>query len=404
MSMHSDNEEINENQNNVGHATAMKMNASFTNINNIQNSPNFLKLIKYPDHMTYESMVYAVIRLEEVEEEQQDKKKEYVFSWLEEEEEEEEEQDKKKEDFKKITKGYPIQENEIQIANQCTCPPDSSGVVEVCYCNNGNNDLWTQCIGPVQSDLYDMDKSHEPSGSYKYYSNNPCFNTNQSGYFDFRNCLGISSSQEIIKNNTSKYQKLQLCSEVLVCNIEGNHDAISNVRLSITGGNKYDKVECVLKIDEAVICSKTIMIQSYKSSCTFISFPNLIVLYKYNNQPNKVSIYIRGNSLTVANKKMSFSVKYDKILFESKSRKAIHWKYQTFLYKTTSDVIICSIEGLHAVRYFVQLQNSVDPQFKHLYSSVVPENETTVGDDDSNTDDASNFSDVDIPGKFQIKI
>ena len=51
-------------QNNIGPLTAIKINSAFENINNIHNGPNYLKLIKYPDFMTYESMFYAIILLE----------------------------------------------------------------------------------------------------------------------------------------------------------------------------------------------------------------------------------------------------------------------------------------------------------------------------------------------------
>lgn len=363
--------EEDDKMNKIGPQTLLHINHMNNIIDQIQNSPTYLKLIKYPDHMTYESMVYSLIVLEEEKEEPPQQ--------------------------------MLVYNNPSYAFPECDCPVGDSGFVDVCYCDKGPV---TKCLGSIPvSNTWPTTNSSigtacptGPSG-IKGPTGPPNFSSIQHDYFDFKDCVGISSFQDIyIKNRPHyEYKKLQECGEVHVCDIEGKHDAISNISLKINGGLKYDKVECVLKIDDAVICSKTVTIQSFITSCTFLKFPNLIVLENWN----KVSVYIRGNPLTIADEKMSFHVKFNKILFDTISRKKISCGLNTFLYKTTEGVIICTLKATHTPRFFTQLQYSVDSKFKHLYTHTKP----LAGDLEENEEFSDDELDFFNPsGKFTIKI
>lgn len=381
MPLHSDSEEYMQN----GSITETKIAESFETLNKIQLSPHYLKLVKYPDQMTYENLVSSLIELE-IEQEKAKKEKTYEFVYHENPAFDPEECATIKGPI-----GCPIGAVGVKGPKGISCSVGPKGIPGPTGCPELDAKLQKEyevknfdmhgypidspeppspdkLLSPIIPNKYDHTNEFKKlSDHFKSKWSLNELSTNTNGWFNFLDCDGVVSSQElIIKNNSKNFQKLRgNMSEVFVCDIKGKHEGITNIGMAIHGGTAYDKVECVLKVDDAVICSKTIMIKSYVSSCTFIKFPNLMVLYPNN----KVSICVRGSTMTVLNPEIKFFIKYDAIYFGTKSRNKIMNKHvmNEFLFKTTSDVLIANINGTYAVRYYTQLVNSVDKQFRHLY-------------------------------------
>ncbi|ARF09958.1 hypothetical protein Indivirus_6_24 [Indivirus ILV1] len=194
-----------------------------------------------------------------------------------------------------------------------------------------------------------------------------------SKYQDFEHTRCVSTTQTISKSNTCKNLiKLHNSSfeqKIYKFNLS-TYDAITNIIMFINNNGLYgEKIEFVLKCQDLVICSRTLTMVDSTLKCNFIDFPNFII-----NPPgnlNKLEVYIRANNITINDDSLNFTIIYDVILFDDKSRSKIFGNHKPYLFETSSG-IVCMGRGdtIIVPRYSEQVASTVHPDFKHLYSTI----------------------------------
>ena len=302
-----------------------KMSYDNDQLKEIQESPNYLKIVKYTDNMSYESMLLALINND-----------------------------------KKI--------NQVEINNiwkqKVKMPYDDIDQTD-------QNKL------KITENLFDLPKlddtpessfGHWPSPNCNFfYCNDKPFTFGQQ-YYDFKNTHGISSTQNIIKKiNSNDNELIKLIDnywQMKICRIKGtNYDALTNINISIFSGLNGDATELILKINNNIICSK--FIQNNVTDCEFIKFPNFILNCNPSQQKEqKVELFIRGKNHTIYNSKFSFDIKYDVILFDMKSRSNIFTFCNNYIFKNNNGIICQGLNGVYAVKYMSQLIETIPDEFK----------------------------------------
>jgi hypothetical protein len=187
----------------------------------------------------------------------------------------------------------------------------------------------------------------------------------------FLQTYGLSSNQTIVSKvpKILKYFKESFIEfEIYNFNNENACDLISNINVTLLDFNDYDFVECVLKIDNHVICSQILQTNQVKH---LLYFPNTIVV---NNSmcSNNISIAVRCyssylNSLSKAH----FTIQYDIIFLETHSKRQIgdFFNHQGYFFLTATGIIIFGIHGKYGIRFFTQLLDTIHPFFKSLYGA-----------------------------------
>ena len=248
-------------------------------------------------------------------------------------------------------------------------------------------DQETVCLGGTtwtpENPFPGFTNNHQPS-YHDYISENPSpkpFSNNyqSSPYYDFKNTIGISTTQTIIKKNlnTEYIKLLDPYWEKKIHTIKGmNYDAITNIKLALLGiaGLQDKTIELVLKVNNNLLCSQTILITNTSNNsnkCEFISFPNIIINHPKYEQ--RIDIYMRGEFSNISNQQMGFNINYDTILFEAESRGKIFMMTNTYIFEMTTGVICMYSGGMFGTRYMTQLLDTAHTDFKKLY--IVADND-----------------------------
>ncbi|ARF10060.1 hypothetical protein Indivirus_11_4 [Indivirus ILV1] len=338
---------------------------------------NNANLKKYPDHMTYESMRYALKKY--IEEEDIDTETIYSLS-----------EDEEGIIDHVFSDGFGVkiisQNDNLEITSHKN--PDYSSQdqqlteVVVLNCPDGSIKTFSHTLGTdlckIISDTphlnSDQENNSEEINQVETQTTIP-FDDN-SYYADFKDASGIISSQCVSgswhwHSNGKLKKKLHSNKdliEIQIYEFEKDIHALSNISLHLSNSSlQFEgvKLECVLKIDNKVISSQVILMSTNGSTCKFIEFPNIIV----QCGTNLTSIAIRCPDY-LAEFGFRFDVLYDEILLHEKSFDNLMQNYIfNYMLKTTSNVIINANDFNYKPKYYDQFLNTIGNDFKSLYIS-----------------------------------
>ncbi len=344
-------------------------------IKKIQSSPNYLKLHKYPDNMTYECLLWEIVELDAIPLIPQEETIEI---------------DEPFGSYKQPPMPYDQVEHDVAvdemtgIMHELKKPVDFDQLKQQFFGNcelkysNINKKTPMPYDGPEDemNNLKSPDYFKKPTPNHlgpEYWKpiiHNQQLSSSSSIYYDFKYTRGISSTQTIYKE--PKHKTITKLSggvwEQKIHTFNNTQcDAITDIKLLMTNtGLQNEQVEFILRVGGNTLFSKTFIIPDNTLVCNFIDFPNLITNHP-KNRSNKVEIYMRMNYYLTGNDTISFTINYDAILFDSASRSKIFKSTKPDIFETTSGIVCMGNEGFYAVRYMTQLIDSIDPNFEHLY-------------------------------------